>query len=145
MQKTTIIGNVGKSASIQQTNNRQVINFSVAVTESYLNTDNVKVENTTWYNCSLWREANQSTKLAAHLLQGTKVYVEGKPSVGEYTDKNGVRKFDMRLQVGMVELLGSPKPKDETTTGVDTEQQPNTELITEQQINTELLAAEQPF
>lgn len=50
MQRLTIIGFIGNDSEVKDLGQNQVINFSVAVSETYVNkTTNEKVTNTTWY------------------------------------------------------------------------------------------------
>lgn len=106
MLKLQIIGNLGQDAIVRETNSRRVISFSVAHTEKFKGTDGVETEKTTWVNCGLWRNADQSTGVASYLLKGQKVYVEGKPDVEQYV-KDGKTYSYIRLQVSHIELLGS--------------------------------------
>ena len=87
MLKMTLIGNIGQDAKIRETNGRTSINFSVAENQKYTNSEGVKVEKTTWVNCTIWRDPGQSVKVAEFLLAGTKVYAEGRPAVHFYENK----------------------------------------------------------
>lgn len=106
MQRITLIGNLGKDAVIQDAGNQNVINFSVAVSEKFKNKDGVQTEETTWYDCALWRRKDQSTEVAKFLLKGQKVYLEGRPTADTFTDKStGEVRVTMRVSVAKVELL----------------------------------------
>jgi single-strand DNA-binding protein len=58
-----IIGRVTKDASVNVTKSqKQVVNFSVAVSVSYrAKGENEYVQTTTYYNCSFWRVGNIET------------------------------------------------------------------------------------
>lgn len=108
-----LIGNIGRDATFQTlSNGKKVINFSVAVTESYKNKEGQKVENTTWYSCAQFYD--KETSLHNYLLKGTKVFVEGvlKPTI--YFDGNGKPLIDNKLAImsnGIRLLSSAPKPE----------------------------------
>jgi single-strand DNA-binding protein len=79
MQKLQIIGNIGKDAEIRKLDNdKNVVSFSVAVTEKYKDK-----ESTVWFNCQKWN----AEPLVQYLKQGAKVYVEGKIQEREHEGK----------------------------------------------------------
>ena len=85
-------------------NGKKVINFSVAHSETYKDGEGVTVENTTWVECGFWSE---KTRIAPYLKKGTKVYVEGTPTVSAYETKDRKPGASLRLSVLRIELLGS--------------------------------------
>lgn len=106
MQKTTLIGNLGGDAVQRTTDSGAIaISFNVAVSERRKDQ-----EYTTWYSCTMWRNPDQSTAVAQYLKKGKKVYVEGKPSVRAFTDKNGQNGASLDVRVDYVELLGDSQP-----------------------------------
>jgi single stranded DNA-binding protein len=84
MQQITLLGNIGRDAVIRDTNGRKAIGFSVAVNESYKDAQGTKVENTTWYNCTIWRDGQQSNRIADYLKAGQQVLVQGQPKPRVY-------------------------------------------------------------
>lgn len=107
MLKLQLIGNLGKDAEVRSVNGRFVINFTVAVSESYTNKEGTKIENTTWIECAIWKNEGQGTKIADFLKKGTKVYVSGAPEVNAYLDKDNKAAASQKLRVQDIELLGS--------------------------------------
>jgi single-strand DNA-binding protein len=108
MLKIQLIGNVGLDSEIRQVNGKKAITFNVAENQSFTNGKGEKISKTTWVSCTLWRDADQSTKLAEYLLKGTKVYVEGRPEFKTYTS-NGETVVSINLTVIHLELLDSKK------------------------------------
>ncbi|GAB3999548.1 single-stranded DNA-binding protein [Spirosoma daeguense] len=108
MQRIEIIGNIGQEATIKNHNGQEFITFSVAVNERYKNSEGIDVEKTNWYNC-LYQP--QKTTVAKFLLRGTKVFIEGKPKVSLYRDKDNQPRVDFGIQVRSIELL-SAKPEE---------------------------------
>ena len=111
MQQIIILGNVGRDAITRETNGRRAIGFSVAVNESYKDANGNKVENTNWYDCTIWREGQQSTKVADYLKRGQQVLIQGRPSVRSYqSQKDGKWYAALEVRVDKCELVGSVKP-----------------------------------
>lgn len=109
MQKIQVIGNIGQVAKINDHNGRKAISFSVAVNRKYVDKDGVTHENTTWFNCTKWVGEGRSTEIAKYLLPGTKVYVEGIPSVSTWTNKENKTFASQNIDAREIELLGSKK------------------------------------
>lgn len=107
MLKLQLIGNLGKDAEVRSVNGRFVINFTVAVSESYTNKEGVKIENTTWIECAIWKNEGQGTKIADFLKKGTKVYVSGAPEVYSYVNNENKAIGIQKIKVHDIELLGS--------------------------------------
>ena len=118
MLKLECIGNIGQNAKINEVNGRKSINFSLAHNRSFTNAEGVKVEETIWLSCSYWKEKDQSTKVAEYLTAGTKVFVEGIPSVRTYKNKDGQTLAALNVNVIHIELLGGKK--DEGTKAQET-------------------------
>lgn len=107
MQRLQIIGHLGSDAEVKDLGHNQVINFSVAVSESYVNkTTNEKVTNTTWYECAKW---GNNTAVAQFLKKGTQVLVEGKPTARAWQKEDGSLVSVLGISVLNLELLGSTK------------------------------------
>jgi len=120
MLKMTLIGNIGQDAKIRETNGRTSINFSVAENQKYTNSEGVKVEKTTWVNCTIWRDPGQSVKVAEFLLAGTKVYAEGRPAVHFYENKEKQQSISLDLHVINIELIGKKITGSESEPSGDT-------------------------
>ena len=124
MQQITLLGNVGRDAVTRETNGRRAIGFSVAVNESYKDSNGNKVENTNWYDCTIWRDGQQSTKVADYLKRGQQVLIQGRPSVRSYqSQKDGKWYAALEVRVDKCELVGSAKPD---TQPVHVAEQPQT-------------------
>lgn len=107
MQRLTIIGYVGQDCTVKDLGTNQVINFSVAVSETYINkTTNEKVTNTTWYECAKW---GNNTSIARYLKKGQQVFVEGKPTARAWQKEDGSLVSVLGLNAFDITLLGSAK------------------------------------
>jgi single-strand DNA-binding protein len=113
MLQITALGNIGKDAKITEHNGRKAIQFHIAINESYKDANGVTVEKATWLSCSFWRGPGQSIAIAEYLKAGTKVLVQGKPSVHTYTSKDGEHMASLDVNVYNVEFAGPAKKADE--------------------------------
>ncbi len=96
MENLIIIGNVGGNAEVKKINTAKVINFSVACKYK---------EQTTWYECAWWRNADDDCNIAQYIAKGTKIAVVGRPSARAYKAKDGEVKASLGIQVERIELL----------------------------------------
>jgi single-strand DNA-binding protein len=105
MIKIQVIGHLGKDCETRTVNGKNVINFNVASSEKWKDAEGNQKEKTTWINAQYWTDR---TAIAPYLKKGTQVYIEGTPSIREWStnDKSGV---SLECRVGMVQLLGSAK------------------------------------
>ena len=101
MLKAIIIGHLGKDAEVKDVNGKKVINFSVAHTEKYKDSQGAEQSKTTWVECAKWGE---TTAIAPYLKKGTQVYVEGTPEIRTW-EKDGKTNANFACRVGMVQLL----------------------------------------
>lgn len=104
MQRLEIIGHIGQDAEVKDFGENQVINFSVAVSESYTNRQGEKVTNTAWYECAKW---GNNTAVAQYLKKGTQVYVSGKPQARAWQKDDGTLVSSQGINVLSLQLLGS--------------------------------------
>ena len=103
MLKLQVIGHLGRDCVQNEVNGKKVINFNVAHSERFKDSQGIQVERTTWVNCAYWTDR---TGIAPYLVKGQLVYVEGTPDVETYTNKEGQTAANLRLRVVNVQLLG---------------------------------------
>jgi single-strand DNA-binding protein len=99
---------------------RQVVNFSIAINDYYKPkgaTEGKKF--TTYVNCSYWI----SSKIAERLKKGTLVEINGRIFVDVYTDMNGTAKGSLKCHANSikvhsygkeVEVIGTANPATST-------------------------------
>ena len=103
MIKMQVIGNLGKDCVVNTVNGKNVINFTVAHTEKYKDSQGNNQEKTTWVDCAYWTDR---TAVAPYLQKGTQVFVEGAPEVRSFTRGDGTAGASLSLRVREVQLLG---------------------------------------
>ncbi|HMK25276.1 MAG TPA: single-stranded DNA-binding protein [Chitinophagaceae bacterium] len=103
MIKMQIIGNLGKDCVVNTVNGKNVINFTVAHTEKFKDSQGNQQEKTTWVDCAYWTDR---TAVAQYLTKGKQVYAEGTPELKTYQKNDGTPGASLSLRVREVQLLG---------------------------------------
>lgn len=103
MIKLQIVGNLGKDCIVKEVNGKNVINFSVAHTERFKDSQGNQRERTTWVECAYWTDR---ITVAQYLTKGKMVYAEGAPEADGYTNKEGQAAATLRMRVQNLQLLG---------------------------------------
>lgn len=117
MIKLQIIGNLGKDCIVKEVNGKNVINFSVAHTERYKDSQGNQKERTTWVECAYWTDR---TAVAQYLTKGRTVYAEGSPEADAYSNKEGQPAATLRMRVQNVQLLSNNNSNEGSTTALST-------------------------
>ncbi len=104
MIKLQVIGRLGKDCVVNTVNGKNVINFTVANTEKFRDSQGNNQERTTWVDCAYWTDR---TAIAPYLTKGTQVYVEGTPEVKTFSRQDGTPGASLTLRIRDVQLLGS--------------------------------------
>lgn len=121
MVKLQVIGHLGRDAVINNVGGKSVINFSVAHSTKYKNSEGQDVNYTFWVECAYWTDR---LKIADYLKQGTQVFAEGVPSVDTYKNKDGIQVAKQRLKVYDIQLLGSKQERDSSPAAVSSQPEP---------------------
>ncbi|SHL92461.1 single-stranded DNA-binding protein [Chitinophaga sp. CF418] len=105
MIRLQLIGHLGHDAVQRHVSSKSVLSFRIAHTERYTNKEGVMQEKTIWVDCSYW----EREKVGPYLTKGTRVYVDGTPSAEVYVNSQGEQVSTLRLRVGTLQLLSSPR------------------------------------
>lgn len=101
-----IIGRVTKDAQVRTlSDSRQVVNFSVAINESYKNKKGDRVEQTTFFECAYWI----SPRVAEWLTKGTVVELTGMVSARAWTGNDGELRAGLNFNTSNIKLHGGGK------------------------------------
>ena len=104
MIKMQIIGRLGKDCVVNTVNGKNVMNFTVAHSEKYKDSQGVLQEKTIWVDCAYWSDR---TAIAPYLQKGTQVFLEGQPEARSFQRNDGTPGSSLSLRVREVQLLGS--------------------------------------
>lgn len=104
VNKVILIGHLGRDAETKFTpSGAAATRFSVATSRRWKDQQSGEwKEETNWSNVVLWRSEN----LAAYLLKGKQIYVEGRLQTRSYDDKDGKKVYATEVVADEVILLG---------------------------------------
>jgi single-strand DNA-binding protein len=112
MNKFIVTGNLTSDANLQySTNEKAYSKFTIANNEGF--GDNKKA---TFFNCTLWGKSAEN--LNRYLVKGQKVLITGKIDINKYTDKEGVNRQNIEINVdsfGGVEFMGGKSNSSESS------------------------------
>ncbi|HEU4497443.1 MAG TPA: single-stranded DNA-binding protein [Flavobacterium sp.] len=101
-----IIGRLTRDAEVRTlSNEKQVVNFSVATNESYKNKQGERVEQTTYFDCAYWISAN----VARLLTKGTLVELSGRVSTRAWAGKDGEPRAGLNFHTSQIKLHGGSR------------------------------------
>jgi single-strand DNA-binding protein len=110
-----ITGRVTKDAKVSTlSDSRQVVNFSVAINESYKNKKGDRVEQTTFFECAYWI----SPRVAEWLTKGTVVELTGRVSARAWTGNDGEPRAGLNFNTSNIKLHGGGKKSQMVQTGL---------------------------
>jgi len=82
--KIIVVGNLGRDPEMRYTPSGQAVtNFSIAVNETYTNSNGEKVKKTVWFRITTW--GKQAENCNQYLKKGRMVLVEGRMSADPST------------------------------------------------------------
>ncbi len=109
VNKVILIGNVGKDPEVRYVSEGVASTaISLAVSESYRDKQGNRQTRTEWVRVALWRSLAELAE--KYIRKGTQLYVEGRLSTRNYTDKEGKEHSVTEVVATEVKLLGS-KPQ----------------------------------
>lgn len=113
--KIVIVGYLGRDPEIRYLpDGTAVCNFSVATTEKKKDRSGESQDITTWFRINVW--GRQAEAANQYLSKGRQVYVEGRLSQQEYTDKDGNRRTSLDVKATDLQFLG-PRGDDSSFSG----------------------------
>ena len=109
MEMTARLTGDAKISSLK--NDKQVVNFNVAINDSYkAKGSNESTKLVTYAQCEYWVNPD----VAQYLTKGTLVKLQGRIGVNAYTSKDGEAKATLTFHVNTIKLHGSAGVKNET-------------------------------
>lgn len=104
--KVILIGNVGqppKEVSYPSEEGKQPFcHFTLAINEA--RRDNNGELQTLWYRVTVF--GRRAEIAAQYLFKGKEVYIEGRQTVGEWTDREGQPRYTLEVLASEMQLLG---------------------------------------
>ena len=93
MNSCTFVGRIGRDPELKQVGQNDLLSFSLASDTGF--GDNKK---TIWLDCSIW--GKRANSLQPYLKKGTQMTAIGSISERSYTNKDGVEKTALQMNVG---------------------------------------------
>lgn len=107
VNRITVTGNLGAAVDARYTaNGRIVANFSVAVNQSFRNSDGELVKSVEWFRIVAWDKLGEICN--EYLETGTRVYIEGRLQQRKYTAKDGTEKLAVEIVASEMNILSAP-------------------------------------
>ena len=115
----TLVGRVVKNAEVRTTkNDKQVVNFSIAVNDSYKAKNNSEAKKVVrYFNCAYWI----NTTIAEHLTKGTLVELNGRINLDSWENMEGKTMASLSMHVNNIKLHGKGASKKEEAQATTTD------------------------
>ena len=113
LNKTMLIGNLGRDPEIRTTQNgNKIANMALATSERWTDRDGNRQERTEWHRIVIFND--KLVELAdKYLVKGSQIYIEGQLQTRKYTDQAGVEKSATEVVLkqydGVMRFLGGKK------------------------------------
>lgn len=119
--KIILVGNLGRDPELRYTpQGVAVTDFSMATNERKRDKSGEYQDVPTWFRVTLWR--NQAENASKYLKKGSPVYIEGRLSLEEWTDRDGNTRQTLAVQATEMHFLGSGARNNDDFAGDDTPQ-----------------------
>lgn len=114
INKVIIIGNLGRDPENRYLpNGEQVTSIAVATTDRWRDkATGEQKEATEWHRISFFGKLAEIA--GQYLKKGAQVYVEGRLKTRNYTDKNGIERYQTEIIADQMQMLGQ-KPDGQQT------------------------------
>lgn len=105
LNRVMLMGNLGADPELRFTQGGQaVLHVRLATTESYLDKDKVRREQTTWHSVVIWGKRGEA--LGKILTKGSTIFVEGSIRNSSYDDRDGNKRYKSEIVANNVILAG---------------------------------------
>ena len=103
--RVQLIGNLGSAPEVKTLEGGQkMVKLNIATNETYKNQKNYIVQDTTWHSVTAW--GNNAEIAEKYLQKGSEIAIEGKLKNNTYTDKEGIKRFVVNIEVSEFLMLG---------------------------------------
>ena len=109
MNTVQILGNLARDPEVRYTQSgKAVATFTVAASNTYIDSNNETKEQTAFVNCVAWGKLGESV---GNLRKGNRVFVEGRLQTRSYETQDGQKKHVTEVVAG---FIGTSLMNDET-------------------------------
>lgn len=109
MNTVQILGNLARDPEVRYTQSgKAVATFTVAASNTYIDSNNETKEQTAFINCVAWGKLGESV---GNLRKGNRAFVEGRLQTRSYENADGQKKYVTEVVAG---FIGTSLTNDET-------------------------------
>ncbi len=113
VNKAIIVGRLGADPEVRKVNNGQTVaRFNIATSESWMDKQGQKQEETQWHRIVAW--GRLADICGQHLAKGRQVYVEGKITTRSWDDQQGQKRYTTEIVANTVQFLGAPSQREQS-------------------------------
>lgn|GEM_PF-280292 len=106
LNRISLIGNVGRDPEVKDHQGNKVASFSLAVNEKLMRSEGYPPEEKVlWFRVTFW--GNTADIVEKFVKKGSQVYIDGKLSISEYSDKEGKGRTSLEVRGQTLTLLGT--------------------------------------
>jgi len=125
--KIIIVGYLGRDPELRYTpDGTPVCDFSVATTERRKDKSGEPQDITTWFRITAWRRLAEVAD--QYLAKGKQVYIEGRLTQREWTDRDGVTRYSLDVNATDIQFVGArgddPQPMRAAAAGTQAKSEP---------------------
>ena len=118
LNQVLLIGRSGRDPELRYLEDgTPVTGFSLAVNSYRRDQSGEQIEDTEWFNVSVW--GRQAENINLYLTKGRKVFVEGRLSTREYTTAAGENRLSMEVRAFRVILLDRKESESSSANDAD--------------------------
>lgn len=123
INKVTLIGRLGKDPEVKHfENNSSVCNFTLATSETYVDKEGQRIEQTEWHNLAIWKKGLVDVA-EKYLKKGHLVFIEGKLRTRSWDDQNGNKRYTTEVMVDSFKMLEKRENATENSYAANNQQQ----------------------
>ena len=109
VNKVILIGRLGADPEVRYfESGAVVVKFSIATSESFINKDGNKIENTEWHRVEMWDKLAKTAE--QYVKKGDNVYIEGKIRYEQWQDKENNDRKTTKIKVHNMQMLSKINP-----------------------------------
>lgn len=105
MNSISVVGRIGKDATIRDAGSSKVVTFSLACEK--VKKPNEDKPGTDWFKIDFW--GKRAEAVAPYLKQGTQVFVAGRFELETFTKQDGSQGHSLQITANDIKLLARPQ------------------------------------
>lgn len=112
LNKTLLIGNLGKDPDVKYVNDLPIARVSLATKRKYKDAQGNYQDETEWHRIVAFGKLAEIVE--KYLKKGSLVYFEGRLRTRKYTDKEGIERYQTEIVAEQMQMLNSASTEQKT-------------------------------